>query len=124
MKFLNWLISLFIHPLPDPNQAKLQKFEDDAKTLAQRFATERKVKEMSEPLNETSTGGLVQQSQTALPTANQQILGIDGANASPVQEAKTGVKDFEAALKFVESGVVQLGAAAKDELKALAVKYL
>ncbi len=39
-------------------------------------------------------------------------------------EVKAGVADFEAALSFVESGVAQLGEAAKDELKALAKKYL
>ncbi|WP_158784621.1 Ig domain protein group 1 domain protein [Pantoea sp. BAV 3049] len=43
---------------------------------------------------------------------------------TPAEEAKAGVADFEAALAFVESGVAQLGEAAKDELKALAVKYL
>jgi len=44
--------------------------------------------------------------------------------AGPEVEVKTGVKDFEAAFTFVEQGVAQLGAAAKDELKALAQKYL
>lgn len=44
--------------------------------------------------------------------------------AAPVVELKTGVKDFEAAFTFVEQGVAQLGTAAKDELKALAQKYL
>lgn len=44
--------------------------------------------------------------------------------ATPVEEVKTGVSDFEAALAFVESGVAQLGDAAKDELKELAKKYL
>ena len=39
-------------------------------------------------------------------------------------EVKAGVADFEAALSFVESGVAQLGEAAKDELKELAKKYL
>lgn len=43
---------------------------------------------------------------------------------TPVEEVKAGVADFEAALAFVESGVAQLGEAAKDELKALAKKYL
>lgn len=43
---------------------------------------------------------------------------------SPEADVKAGVQDFEAALAFVENGVAQLGAAAKDELKALAVKYL
>lgn len=64
---------------------------------------------MSEPLNDAAVAVSVEQ-----PT---QV-------AQPAQEVKTGVKDFEAALKFVESGVSQLGSAAKDELKALAVKYL
>jgi hypothetical protein len=41
-----------------------------------------------------------------------------------VEVVKTGVKDFEAAFAFVEAGVAQLGAAAKDELKELAQKYL
>jgi len=39
-------------------------------------------------------------------------------------EVKASVADFEAALSFVESGVAQLGDAAKDELKELAKKYL
>lgn len=43
---------------------------------------------------------------------------------TPVEEVKAGVADFEAALAFVESGVAQLGEAAKDELKELAKKYL
>lgn len=43
---------------------------------------------------------------------------------TPPEEVKAGVADFEAALAFVESGVAQLGEAAKDELKALAKKYL
>ncbi|WP_158784134.1 hypothetical protein [Pantoea sp. BAV 3049] len=43
---------------------------------------------------------------------------------TPAAEVKAGVQDFEAALAFVESGVAQLGEAAKDELKELAKKYL
>ncbi len=39
-------------------------------------------------------------------------------------EVKAGVADFEKALSFVESGVAQLGEAAKDDLKELAKKYL
>jgi len=55
--------------------------------------------------------------------------GIDGtlyfvAVLAPSQEIKTGVQDFEAAYKFVVSGIGQLGDAAEDELKALAKKYL
>ncbi len=44
--------------------------------------------------------------------------------ADPADEASAGVKDFEAAWEFVETGVAKLGEAAKDELKALAKKYL
>lgn len=43
---------------------------------------------------------------------------------TPVAVVKNGVKDFEAAFTFVEQGVAQLGEAAKEELKALAQKYL
>ncbi len=46
------------------------------------------------------------------------------ADPTPAVEVKTGVADFEAALSFVESGVALLGGAAKEELKALAKKYL
>lgn len=46
------------------------------------------------------------------------------AQAAPVSALKTGVKDFEAAFNFVEQGITQLGEAAKDDLKALALKYL
>lgn len=66
--------------------------------------------EMSEPLNDAVTAQPVVAAATVAPT--------------PAAEVKAGVQDFEAALAFVESGVSQLGAAAKDELKALAVKYL
>ena len=43
---------------------------------------------------------------------------------APEVEVKAGVKDFEAAFTFVEQGIAQLGEAAKEELKALAMKYL
>lgn len=72
--------------------------------------------------------------------ADARIIGTDGTynhsinitgslNPAPdsVQQAaapRVGVADFEKALSFVESGVVQLGEAAKDELKELAKKYL
>ena len=65
--------------------------------------------EMSEPLNDAVT---------AQPVATATVA------PTPAAEVKAGVQDFEAALAFVESGVAQLGAAAKDELKALAKKYL
>ena len=47
------------------------------------------------------------------------------AAASAVQQDITaGVKDFALAFSFVEQGVVKLGDAAKNELIALARKYL
>jgi hypothetical protein len=53
------------------------------------------------------------------------VTTTDTATAiTPAAEVKTGVADFETALKFVEDGVTVLGDAAKDELKALAKKYL
>ncbi|WP_338561868.1 hypothetical protein [Erwinia sp. E_sp_B04_7] len=57
----------------------------------------------------------------AAPETNVETPAVEPA---PVAVVKTGVKDFEAALSFVESGVAKLGEAAKAELKALAQKYL
>ncbi|GAB2938156.1 hypothetical protein [Hafnia psychrotolerans] len=60
-------------------------------------------------------------------TMTDQVVDIPAqvaASAAPAAEVKAGVADFEAALRFVESGVAQLGEAAKDELKELAKKYL
>ncbi|MEN4830038.1 hypothetical protein [Pantoea vagans] len=68
--------------------------------------------QMSEPLNDATTV----QPVAAVPVTTEV--------ATPAAEVKAGVQDFESALAFVESGVAQLGAAAKDELKALAKKYL
>lgn len=51
------------------------------------------------------------------------VINITGS-LSPAAEAKAGVADLDAALNFIESGVAQLGEAAKDELKELAKKYL
>jgi len=68
--------------------------------------------------------------------ASGQIIGADGevniqapvinitGSLSPAAEVKAGVADLDAALNFIESGVAQLGESAKNELKALAVKYL
>lgn len=66
--------------------------------------------QMSEPLNDATTV--------------QPAAAVTTEAATPVGEVKAGVQDFEAALAFVEAGVAQLGAAAKDELKSLAKKYL
>lgn len=46
------------------------------------------------------------------------------ATTLPAAGVKAGVADFETALSFVESGIAHLGEAAKDELVALAKKYL
>lgn len=51
------------------------------------------------------------------------VINITGS-LSPAAEVKAGVADLDAALNFIESGVAQLGEAAKDELKELAKKYL
>lgn len=68
--------------------------------------------QMSEPLNDATAV----QPVAAAPVTAEVV--------TPATEVKAGVQDFEAALAFVESGVAQLGAAAKDELKALAIKYM
>lgn len=49
---------------------------------------------------------------------------VEVPEATPSAEFKTGVEDFEKAFEFVTAGVKTLGDAAKDELKALAKKYL
>lgn len=76
----------------------------------------KKENEVSEPIADTTV-------VTTDPAAVTTITD-GGVTATPAAEVKAGVQDFEAALAFVESGVAQLGAAAKDELKALAKKYL
>lgn len=99
-KLLNWLKSLFLHP----------KEENP---------------DMSEALNTTGTAvasnPVQQETAVADNTSTAQAALVV---ADPVAEVKAGVQDFEAALAFVESGVAQLGEAAKDELKVLAKKYL
>lgn len=59
-------------------------------------------------------------------TINSPAITVTGAVTldTVTEKLKAGVADFEAALSFVESGVAQLGEAAKDELKELAKKYL
>mgnify|MGYP004709662527 CR=1 FL=1 len=56
-------------------------------------------------------------------------VAVPAASSAPVadavsQDINASVKDFTQAFNFVESGVEKLGAAAKDELIALARKYL
>ncbi|WP_313677128.1 hypothetical protein [Pantoea vagans] len=60
-------------------------------------------------------------SDSTVATSTEQPVSVQPIS---VVEVKTGVKDFEAAFTFVEQGIAQLGEAAKDELKALAQKYL
>ncbi|AMG57746.1 hypothetical protein [Pantoea vagans] len=76
----------------------------------------KKESEVSEPITDTT---VVTTDPAAVTTVTE-----GSATATPAAEIKSGVQDFEAALAFVESGVAQLGAAAKDDLKALAKKYL
>ncbi|MBA8870122.1 hypothetical protein [Pantoea agglomerans] len=54
----------------------------------------------------------------------QSEFSAEAAQMPPSAEVKVGVHDFEAALAFVESGVALLGEAAKEDVKALAIKYL
>ncbi|MGP2449039.1 hypothetical protein ACTUSR_08025 [Pantoea stewartii subsp. indologenes] len=49
---------------------------------------------------------------------------VAAQSVTPAVAVKTSVKDFDAAFNFVEQGIAQLGEAAKEELKALAMKYL
>jgi len=66
----------------------------------------------------------VQAADATTVTATADPVVTTTETATPAAEVKAGVQDFEAALSFVESGVAQLGEAAKDELKELAKKYL
>ncbi|MGG6193042.1 hypothetical protein ACQV2B_02945 [Pantoea allii] len=64
---------------------------------------------------------------TASDSATNSALSTDDVTAqslTPAVAVKTSVKDFEAAFNFVERGIAQLGEAAKEEMKALAMKYL
>ena len=69
---------------------------------------------MSEPLVDATV------EQPSVPP----VVTAVAADPNPAAEAKAGVADLDAALNFIESGVAQLGKAAKEELKALAKKYL
>lgn len=76
------------------------------------------VKSMSEPLVDTVVGS------TSPNAVIANAVHVAGVGQSPAVEVKAGVADLDAALAFIESGVVQLGETAKDELKELAKKYL
>jgi len=62
--------------------------------------------------------------QDAAITPAPAVSTIPATAVAPSAEVKDGVQDFEAAMNFVVDGVEKLGDAAKDELVALAKKYL
>lgn len=74
----------------------------------------------AEPKPKDSTVSDITASDSTVTDEQQPVT----AQAAPVAALKTGVKDFEAAFNFVEQGIARLGEAAKDDLKALALKYL
>lgn len=73
------------------------------------------VVEIQAETNETVVEPVVAEAAPVAPAA---------AEVSPADEVKAGVHDFEEAFKFVADGVAKLGEGAKDELIALAKKYL
>ncbi len=77
------------------------------------------VETMSEPLVDAVSQPAVAVVDSVGPAPVSVVV-----DPTPAVEAKAGVADLDAALNFIESGVAQLGDAAKDELKALAKKYL
>lgn len=68
-----------------------------------------------------STPG-IRNDQANAPAASP-VAAADVSDAVS-QDISAGVKDFVQAFSFVEQGVIRLGTAAKDELIALAKKYL
>ncbi|MBU9819936.1 hypothetical protein J1782_08550 [Rahnella sp. BCC 1045] len=94
-RFLTWLISIY--------------YNVEIKPAAQAGTQTPEESTMSEPLVDANA---------------EPVAVVVQPAPNPAAEVKTGVADFDAALSFVESGVAQLGEAAKDELKELAKKYL
>ncbi len=106
-RFLAWLISIYFKPAPAETQTP-------------------EVEPMSDiPVDVASAQPAAVHNVGADGVVNIQapVINITGLLA-PAAEAKAGVADLDAALNFIESGVAQLGEAAKDELKELAKKYL
>lgn len=67
----------------------------------------------------------VRNEQAAAPVvAPDTPVTATAASDAVAQDISAGVKDFVQAFSFVEQGVLKLGSAAKDELIALAKKYL
>lgn len=103
-RFLAWLKSIYFKPA----QAETQTPEESA---------------MSDIPLDVAAQPAVEVVTKAIPDS-EPVLDQAAADQSPSAEAKAGVADLDAALNFIESGVAQLGDAAKNELKALAKKYL
>ena len=74
---------------------------------------------VSEPLSDVVSG----QAEAITPASTVDVAPVSTV-VTPATEVKDGVQDFEAAMNFVVDGVEKLGDAAKDELVALAKKYL
>ena len=87
----------------------------DATDLTQQLAT-------PDPLANGSASAGPSSASTVGDLAGQPVVGVSTDAVS--QDINASVKDFTQAFNFVESGVEKLGVAAKDELIALARKYL
>ena len=87
----------------------------DATDLTQQLAT-------PDPLDNGSASAGPSSASTVGILAEQPAVGVITDAVS--QDINASVKDFTQAFNFVENGVEKLGAAAKDELIALAGKYL
>lgn len=87
----------------------------DATDLTQQLAT-------PDPLANGSASAGLSSASTVGELAGQPVVGVSTDAVS--QDINASVKDFTQAFNFVESGVEKLGVAAKDELIALARKYL
>ncbi|MBK0094727.1 hypothetical protein IBT49_01960 [Erwinia sp. S63] len=87
----------------------------DATDLTQQLAT-------PDTLANGSASAGSSSASTVGDLAEQPVVGVSAGAVS--QDINASVKDFTQAFNFVESGVEKLGAAAKDELIALARKYL
>lgn len=97
------------------SEAQAAPAATDATDLTQQLAT-------PDPLANGSASAGPSSASTVGNLAEQPVLGISTDAVS--QDINASVKDFTQAFNFVESGVEKLGVAAKDELIALARKYL
>ncbi|BAN98113.1 hypothetical protein E05_33470 [Plautia stali symbiont] len=97
-----------------------QLFHADAPVdLDQQLATQDTLANGSASAGSSAAATLgVRNAQTAAPVV------VTAASDAVAQDISAGVKDFVQAFSFVEQGVIKLGSAAKDELIALAKKYL